>query len=132
MPQTAANALLAGKLADAPVIGVGHVEHRARGQHDEAHAATEERSGRGPIGVAQRARIARQQAHLAPQATKMAAADFLHRVLVKSPYRIHTVLTDNGIQFGNMRRQPWALLHLFDRVCTEHDIEHRLTQPGHP
>ena len=42
MPQTAANALLAGKLADAPVIGVGHVEHRARGQHDEAHAATKE------------------------------------------------------------------------------------------
>lgn len=71
-------------------------------------------------------------AELRPQATKLAAAEFLRRVLAKLPYRVHTVLTDNGIQFGNMRHQPWALRHLFDRVCTEHGIEHRLTQPGHP
>lgn len=71
-------------------------------------------------------------AELQPQATKLAAAEFLRRVLAKLPYRVHTVLTDNGIQFGNMRHQPWALPHLFDRVCAQHGIEHRLTQPGHP
>ncbi len=48
-----------------------------------------------------------------PQATKMAAADFLRRVLAKRPYQVHPVLTDNGIQFGNMRHQPWAFRHLF-------------------
>lgn len=53
-------------------------------------------------------------------------------MLVKLPYRVHTVLTDNGIQFGNMGHQPWALPHLFDRVCTEYRMEHRLTQPGYP
>lgn len=71
-------------------------------------------------------------AELQPQATKLAAVGFLRRVLVKLPYRVRTVLTGNGIQFGNMRHQPWALPHLFDRVCSEHRIEHRLTQPGHP
>jgi len=36
-----------------------------------------------------------------PQATKRLAAEFLRRVLAKLPYRVHTVLIDNGIQFGN-------------------------------
>ena len=67
-----------------------------------------------------------------PRATKMAAADFLRRVLAKLPHRVHTVLTDNGIQFGNMRHQPWAFRYIFDRVCTEHGIEHRFTKPAHP
>ena len=71
-------------------------------------------------------------AELQPQATKMLAAEFLRRVLAKLPYRVHTGLTDNGIQFGNMRHQPWAFRHIFDRICTEHGIEHRFTKPGHP
>ena len=71
-------------------------------------------------------------AELQPQATKMLAAEFLRRVLNKLPYRVHTVLTDNGIQFGDMRHQPWAFRPIFDRVCTEHGIEHRFTKPGHP
>ena len=62
----------------------------------------------------------------------MLAANFLRRVLAKLPYRVHPVLTDNGIQFGNMRHQPWAFRHIFDRVCTEPGIEHRFTKPGHP
>ena len=53
------------------------------------------------------------------------------------PYKIHTVLTDNGIQFGDMpstalqARRPLPV-HMFDRVCREHGIEHRLTKPNHP
>ena len=62
-----------------------------------------------------------------PQATKLAAADFQLRVLAKLPYWVNTVLNHNRIQFGNMRYQPRSLLHLFNRVCTEHGIEHRLT-----
>ena len=62
----------------------------------------------------------------------MAAAAFSRRVLAKLPYRVHPVLTDNGIRFGNMRHPPGAFRHLFDRVCTEHGTEHRFTRPGHP
>ena len=58
--------------------------------------------------------------------------------LIKAvPYKIHTVLTDNGIQFGDSiqhRSGPTARyrLHMFDRICREHGIEHRFTKPNHP
>ena len=64
-------------------------------------------------------------AELQPRATKMLAADFLRRVLAALPYQVHTVLTDNGTQFGNMPHQVWAWRHIFGRVCDEHGIEHR-------
>ena len=68
------------------------------------------------------------------QATKLAAAAFL-KVLVKTvPYRIHTVLTDNGVQFVQPERggNPGWLIQIFERVCRENGIEHRLTKPYHP
>ncbi len=68
------------------------------------------------------------------KATKLAAAAFL-KVLVRNvPYRIHTVLTDNGVQFVQLQRgqsRGW-LVHIFERVCQENGIEHRLTKPYHP
>ena len=68
------------------------------------------------------------------QATKLAAAAFL-KVLVRTvPYRIHTVLTDNGVQFVQPERggnRGW-LIHVFERTCRENGIEHRLTKPYHP
>jgi len=53
------------------------------------------------------------------------------------PYDIHTVLTDNGIQFADLpknRNGPTARWrgHPFDRACWRHEIEHRLTKPNHP
>ena len=63
---------------------------------------------------------------------KMQAADFLKNLIEKVPYKIHKILTDNGIQFTNLPRNRNALPHIFDRVCEEHKIEHRLTLPGHP
>ena len=48
------------------------------------------------------------------------------------PYRLHIVLTDNGIQFTNHDRHIHAFEHIFDRVCREHQIEHRLTKIRHP
>ena len=47
------------------------------------------------------------------------------------PYRIHTVLTDNGIQFTNRARDAHISAHIFRRVCDEHGIEHRLTKVNH-
>src|SRR5690606_22513902 len=40
--------------------------------------------------------------------------------------------TDNGIQFTNRTCDSYASEHVFDRVCTECGIEHRLTKVKHP
>ncbi|KRB33000.1 hypothetical protein ASD99_19110, partial [Mesorhizobium sp. Root695] len=66
------------------------------------------------------------------KAGKMAAAQFLRNLIATLPYAIHTVLTDNGIQFTNQERHRYAFVHIFDRVCNEHEIDHRLTKIKHP
>ena len=66
------------------------------------------------------------------KAGKMAAAAFLRNLIAAVPYRLHIVLTDNGIQFTNHDRHIYAFEHIFDRVCREHQIEHRLTRIKHP
>lgn len=66
------------------------------------------------------------------KASKMAAAEFLRNLVKAVPYRIHTVLTDNGIQFTNRTCDRYASEHIFDRICTECGIEHRLTKVKHP
>ena len=76
-------------------------------------------------------------AELREKATRKIAAAFLQTLIEIVPYRVHTVLTDNGIQFTDLPRNrtgPTARysVHLFDRVCNEHGIEHRLTKPNHP
>ena len=48
------------------------------------------------------------------------------------PYKIHTILTDNGIQFTNRKVDKHAWIHIFDRICGENEIEHRLTKISHP
>ena len=65
-------------------------------------------------------------------AGKMLAAQFLRNLIAAVPYKIHTVLTDNGIQFTNRKQDRFAFEHIFDRVCQEHQIEHRLTKVNHP
>ena len=74
------------------------------------------------------------------------AADFLRRLVAAVPYKVHTVLTDNGTHFttpGNTSSaapdikaaidagEPvWA--HAFEYACAKSDIDHRLTKPKHP
>ena len=74
---------------------------------------------------------------LVERANVVTASAFLDALAAAMPYRIHTVLTDNGVQFADLpknRQSPTALLrgHPFDRACRRHDIEHRLTKPNHP
>ena len=54
------------------------------------------------------------------------------------PYKIHTVLTDNGMAFADLpknRDGPSRALpgtpHLRP-ICMKNGIEHRLTKPYHP
>ena len=91
-------------------------------------------------------------ARLHERATRRVAADFLHALVEAVPYKVHTVLTDNGTQFTDTlpvdddpeaeaavdalwaaRGEPrlWRV-HAFDHACERHGIEHRLTKPYHP
>lgn len=68
----------------------------------------------------------------------MNGAEFLRGAVEAFPHAIHTVLTDNGMAFADLprnRNEParrYLGAHIFDRVCAEHGIEHRLTKPYHP
>ena len=74
---------------------------------------------------------------LEEEANTVTATAFLDALVEAVPYEIHTVLTDNGIQFADLpknRNGPTARWrgHPFDRACWRHGIEHRLTKPNHP
>ena len=74
---------------------------------------------------------------LVEQATRVTASDFLLALIAAVPYRIHTVLTDNGIQFRFPPRYangPTAryMTHMFAMRCRENGIEHRFTKVNHP
>lgn len=65
------------------------------------------------------------------------ASAFLVALVAAVPYKIHTVLTDNGIQFRFAPRYadgPTAryMTHMFEMRCREHGIEHRFTKINHP
>jgi transposase InsO family protein len=72
--------------------------------------------------------------------TKLNGAAFLRQVVAAFPYQVHTVPTDNGMAFADLPRnrgrhpeiEAFFGGHIFDRVCGEHGIEHRLTRPYHP
>ena len=68
---------------------------------------------------------------------RTSASAFLEALIAAVPYKIHTVLTDNGIQFTFPPRYadgPTAryVTHMFDMRCQENGIEHRLTKIKHP
>jgi hypothetical protein len=70
-------------------------------------------------------------AKLVEQANRVTASGFLLELIAAVPYKIHTVLTDNGIQFTFPPRYadgPTAryMIHMFDMRCRENGIEHGL------
>lgn len=71
-------------------------------------------------------------AQLHKSQTKTIAASFLENLIQAVPYKIHKVLTDNGIQFTNHNHHIHAFPHIFTRVCDKHDIERRKTKVKHP
>ena len=85
-------------------------------------------------------------AQLHEKATRRVAGDFLRALIAAVPYKIHTVLTDNGTHFttpGNissaaplikeaMSRGEIFRAHSFELACAQNDIDHRLTKPRHP
>ena len=76
-------------------------------------------------------------ARLVERANTKAAAAFLDDLVAAVPCQVHTVLTDDGIEFADLARNRGGVTarlrgHLFERACRRHGIEHRLTKPNHP
>jgi transposase InsO family protein len=69
---------------------------------------------------------------LVESAGKMEAARFLRELIEAVPCKVHTVLTDNGVQFTPRKQDIWDIQHIFDRVCDENAIDHRPTKVNHP
>lgn len=74
---------------------------------------------------------------LEEKANRVTASAFLEALIKIVPYKIHTILTDNGVQFTYPPRYkdgPTArfMTHMFDMRCRENGIDHRLTKPNHP
>ena len=77
------------------------------------------------------------------KATTAVSAGFLCNLLKAVPYNVHTVLTDNGIQFTTPGAGGSAVplikeavaageiiwAHAFEYACAKADIEHRTTKP---
>jgi transposase InsO family protein len=80
------------------------------------------------------------------KATRRVAGDFLRHLVAAVPYKINTVLTDNGTHFTDPTGDGWTpediramraeevpfRCHSFEAACADLDIEHRLTKPRHP
>src|SRR5919205_37417 len=78
--------------------------------------------------------------------TRRVAGNFLRALIAAVPYRVHTVLTDNGTHFTEPRGNPWTpgeikemlarkqlfRAHAFELACAQNDVAHRLTKPRHP
>jgi transposase InsO family protein len=74
---------------------------------------------------------------LVESANRVTASTFLTALIAAVPYKIHTILTDNGIQFRYAPRYaagPTArsMTHMFAMRCRENDTEHRFTKINHP
>ena len=75
--------------------------------------------------------------HLVKKTGRTSASAFLEALIEAVPYKIHTVLTDNGVQFTFPPRYAGGLTatymtHMFDMRCRENGMEHRLTKIKHP
>ena len=85
-------------------------------------------------------------AQLHERATRCIAADFSPRVIAHVPYKIHSVLTDNGIHFttpGNncsaaadiklaLEKVGRLRAHALKLACAQNHIDHHLTKPNPP
>jgi transposase InsO family protein len=78
--------------------------------------------------------------------TRRVAGNFLRALIAAVPYRVHTVLTDNGTHFTEPSGNTWTpdeikdmlarkqlfRAHAFELACAQNDVAHRLTKPRHP
>lgn len=69
------------------------------------------------------------------QQTAKIACEFLNNMTKDFPFKVHTVLTDNGAQFTHAlfaKHKNYSKPHPFDELCRYNSIKHKLTQFRHP
>lgn len=121
LPEIEGDKLVKKKFRQYP-IGYFHI--------DIAEVNTEEGRLYLFVAIDRTSKFAYAELHL--NQTRDTACRFLRQLIALVPYHIHTILTDNGIQFTNRAKDKWAFMHLFDRICYQHAIELRLTKVNHP
>jgi len=70
-----------------------------------------------------------------PYKTAAEARAFLSALSKAAPFKLRTLLTDNGSEFTDRlfnKQKQASGEHEFDRLCEALGIEHRLTKPRHP
>jgi len=96
------------------------------------------------VGIDRTSKFAFVELH--EKATRRIAGDFLRHLIAAVPYKVHTVLTDNGTHFTTpgaggsavpeiklaIERGELVWAHGFELACAQADIDHRLTKPKHP
>ena len=111
---------------------------------DIAEVRTEEGKLHLFVGIDRTSKFAFVELH--EKATTRVAGDFLRHLIAAVPYRVHTVLTDNGIHFTTagaggsgvpeikraMAAGELFRAHSFELACAQNDVDHRLTKPKHP
>ena len=125
-------------------IGYFHIDVEPEGSPGIAEVRTEEGKLHLFVAIDRTSKFAFVELH--EKATRRVASNFLQALAVAVPYKIHTVLTDNGTHFTEPGGDGWTpedirqmlarkelfLCHAFEFACAELNIEHRLTKPRHP
>ena len=73
--------------------------------------------------------------HVYERQTAENACDFLQKLQNACPFKIHTILTDNGTQFtytSPIIIKRAKKRHPFDRLCSQMGIKHKTTKPYSP
>ncbi|KMK67255.1 integrase family protein [Puniceibacterium sp. IMCC21224] len=85
------------------------------------------------VGIDRTSKFAVTQ--LVNKADRRTAWEFLQHILEAVPYQLHTILTDNGIQFAKQPRNRniiYSRPMRFDMICEANGNEHRPAKPNHP
>lgn len=86
------------------------------------------------VGICRVSKYAYLELH--ERMTQALATSFLENMIEDCPFKIHTILTDNGAQFTYAllaeHLRPKNKTHPFDELCEQHGICHRLTKFKHP
>ena len=96
---------------------------------DSAEVRTGDRNIRLFVAIDRTSKFACVELH--QRAGKINAAEFLRTLIATVPYKIHTILSDNGSPFTNRKRDRFAFEHIFGRLCKDNGIDHRLTKVTH-
>jgi len=135
LPEVEGNKLKRGKFSAYP-IGYFHI--------DMAEVRTEQGKLYMFVAIDRTSKFAFVELH--ENCRTATSRDFLLRLIEAVPYKIHTVLTDNGIQFTTpggggsavplikeaMANGERFRAHAFEYACARNDIDHRTTKPKHP